>query len=534
MSGGMEGFKNVRKLSYIRSRAHGRRRRRGALDEMTTRAWRRAASAVMGPISRYWGGASDVIAHARSPSVGAYAPWAAPRARRFFEVPNLSDLCEKTFSSSKTVQHSPEDLFAVVADVDRYREFVPFCVGSRVLRRTSHSRFEAELEIGFRLFNERYVSDVSLVPGESVTAEAVRTPGGLFERLVSTWRFERGAHPRECVVKFDIDFRVGSVLHAQAVRLFFEEVSRMQINAFEARCDEIYGRAGGATAASRGGREVDAGQSTTGTRGTTAAEKPRWETELRAAFKSAEISGRGRENLEKDGWAHAVAAAGDDGDDAAPEPAAPGLGLRDFALACASLDGVSPFGKAVSSRPLLCGALHVALDVRGRGRVTADDAIAATRLVERLGDGGGGRAGEGVWMGEADAAALGEHLREQLSALKRRLPNVARLASTQQQRVLDGEDDDFAAEDEGKEFDILLETAMADVVVEQALDGVDGLASKLRETLGAGGKEARVSETHWTAAAATKEDLLSSRTLDGILRLGVLVRQARGGSSFSG
>ncbi|WP_348761768.1 SRPBCC family protein [uncultured Salinisphaera sp.] len=99
----------------------------------------------MGPISRYWGGASDVIAHARSPSVGAYAPWAAPRARRFFEVPNLSDLCEKTFSSSKTVQHSPEDLFAVVADVDRYREFVPFCAGSRVLRRTSHSRFEAEL-----------------------------------------------------------------------------------------------------------------------------------------------------------------------------------------------------------------------------------------------------------------------------------------------------------------------------------------------------------------------------------------------------
>ena len=120
-----------------------------------------------------------------------------------------------------------------------------------MLRRTSHTRFEAELEIGFRLFNERYVSDVSLVPGESVTAEAVRTPGGLFERLVSTWRFERGAHPRECVVKFDIDFRVGSVLHAQAVGLFFEEVSRMQINAFEARCVELYrGRAAGAVSGS--------------------------------------------------------------------------------------------------------------------------------------------------------------------------------------------------------------------------------------------------------------------------------------------
>ena len=503
---------------------------------MTSQASRRAASAVMGTLGRYLGGASHVLARAGSPSVGAYAPWAAPRARRFFEVPNLSDLCEKTFSSSKTVQHSPEDLFAVVADVDRYQEFVPFCAGSRVLRRTSHTRFEAELEIGFRLFNERYVSDVSLVPGESVTAEAVRTPGGLFERLVSTWRFERGAHPRECVVKFDIDFRVGSVLHAQAVGLFFEEVSRMQINAFEARCDEIYGRAGGAAAASRGGLEVDAGQSTTtgGTRGTTAAEKPRWETELRAAFKTAEMAGRGRENLEKDGWT-------DGGDADAREPGEPGLGLRDFAIACASLDGVSPFGKAVSSRPLLCGALHVALDVRGCGCVTADDAAAATRLVERIGKGvvggeGVGVGGEGVGVGgegvrEADAAALGGYLREQLSALKRRLPNVARLASTQQQRVLDGEDDDFAAEDEGNEFDILVETAMADVVTEQALEGVDGLAAKLTETLGGGGKEARVGETNWAAAATTMDDLLSSRTLDGILRLGVLVRQARGGGA---
>ena len=310
------------------------------LDEMTSQASRRAASAVMGTLGRYLGGASHVLARAASPSVGAYAPWAAPRARRFFEVPNLSDLCEKTFSSSKTVQHSPEDLFAVVADVDRYQEFVPFCAGSRVLRRTSHTRFEAELEIGFRLFNERYVSDVSLVPGESVTAEAVRTPGGLFERLVSTWRFERGAHPRECVVKFDIDFRVGSVLHAQAVGLFFEEVSRMQINAFEARCVELYrGRAAGAVSgSSRVGGVQALGGSGSGAQTTKqSTETPRWETELRAAFHSAEIAGRGRENLEKDGWT-------DGGDADAREPGEPGLGLRDFAIACAS-----PSGSTVAS-----------------------------------------------------------------------------------------------------------------------------------------------------------------------------------------
>ena len=168
--------------------------------------------------------------------------------RTFFSVPDFDEMCAKTFSSTKTVQHSAGKLFAVVADVDKYEEFVPFCARSRVVRRHTESHFEAELEIGFRLFNEKYLSDVKLVDGESVTAEAITggEPGGsrgsgLFERLVSTWKFTPGSHPNECVVNFDIDFRVGSVVHAQAVGLFFEEVSRMQINAFEERCNRLYG-----------------------------------------------------------------------------------------------------------------------------------------------------------------------------------------------------------------------------------------------------------------------------------------------------
>ena len=224
------------------------------------------------------------------------------------------------------------------------------------------------------------------------------------------------------MVKFDIDFKVDPCVARRALRdCSLEEVSRMQINAFEARCDEIYGRAGGVTAASRGGGEVDAGQSTTGTRGTTAAEKPRWGGG--GARRSSRPRSRRARISRKTGGRTPSPPAATMATTSALEPAAPGLGLRDFALACASLDGVSPFRQgAVSISPLLCGALHVALDVRGRGRVTADDAIAATRLVERLGDGGVGRAGEGVWMGEADTAALGEHLREQLSALSGSCP----------------------------------------------------------------------------------------------------------------
>ena len=83
----------------------------------------------------------------------------------------------------------------------------------------------------------------------AVTAEAVTDApdaSGLFERLDTRWRFAPGSHDDECEVRFNIDFRVGSVIHAHAVGLFFEEVSKMQIEAFEERCDELYGRGGGA------------------------------------------------------------------------------------------------------------------------------------------------------------------------------------------------------------------------------------------------------------------------------------------------
>ena len=221
---------------------------------MTAGASRRAASTLARALGGHarWravdalgGAVVPVLPESRPARAGRRPAHVLPAARGFFSVPDLDELRAKSFSSTKTVRHSPEELFEIVADVDRYDEFVPFCARSRVLRRASPSDFEAELEIGFRLFNERYVSDVTLAdegPGaaKSVRAEANTSnnpPGGLFERLVSAWRFEPvEGRPGECVVRFDVDFVVNSVIHAQAVALFFEEVSRMQIDAFVERC----------------------------------------------------------------------------------------------------------------------------------------------------------------------------------------------------------------------------------------------------------------------------------------------------------
>ena len=52
-------------------------------------------------------------------------------------------------------RYSPEQLYAVVAKVEDYKEFVPWCERSTVLQRRGDDYMEAELEVGFKVFVER-------------------------------------------------------------------------------------------------------------------------------------------------------------------------------------------------------------------------------------------------------------------------------------------------------------------------------------------------------------------------------------------
>lgn len=59
-------------------------------------------------------------------------------------------------------RYSPEQMFAVVAAVDLYEDFVPWCQRSRIIRRHENGSFDAELEIGFKFLVESYVSHVEM------------------------------------------------------------------------------------------------------------------------------------------------------------------------------------------------------------------------------------------------------------------------------------------------------------------------------------------------------------------------------------
>ena len=83
-----------------------------------------------------------------------------------------SSLLKRKFSSRKIVRDvAPAELFAIVADVNKYHEFLPFCRRSKVTNEIDKDRFEAELEIGFKVFNERYTSRVTLDRPRKVVAE---------------------------------------------------------------------------------------------------------------------------------------------------------------------------------------------------------------------------------------------------------------------------------------------------------------------------------------------------------------------------
>lgn len=66
------------------------------------------------------------------------------------------------------IRYSPEQLFAVIAAVDMYEGFLPWCQRSEIIRRYPNGSFDAELEIGFKFLVESYVSHVELDKPNSV------------------------------------------------------------------------------------------------------------------------------------------------------------------------------------------------------------------------------------------------------------------------------------------------------------------------------------------------------------------------------
>ena len=146
-------------------------------------------------------------------------------------------------SEQRVIPFRPELIFDLVADVRRYPEFLPWCVGARI-RQTSAELVVADVMIGYKLVRERFTSKVAL---DRVGCRIdVEYADGPFKHLSNYWIFKQ--HPDGCLVDFHVDFEFRSVLLQGIIVALFNEAIKRMVSAFESRAHALYGAEGGTIA----------------------------------------------------------------------------------------------------------------------------------------------------------------------------------------------------------------------------------------------------------------------------------------------
>jgi len=141
-----------------------------------------------------------------------------------------------THAELRVLHHPPEKLFDLVADVNKYPEFLPWCLDARI-RRREENLIVGDLVIGYRMFRERFTSTVVLSQPNRID---VSYSDGPFRYLNNHWIFiPEGAD--SCTIDFFVDFEFHSRVLQLVVERVFGEAVKVMVNAFERRADELFG-----------------------------------------------------------------------------------------------------------------------------------------------------------------------------------------------------------------------------------------------------------------------------------------------------
>ena len=141
-----------------------------------------------------------------------------------------------THAEKRVLPFTPEQLFDVVADIEKYPEFLPWCLATRIRRREGKV-VHADMAIGFKMFRERFTTRDVLDPPRRID---VSYHDGPFKHLNNHWIFEPHGDGH-CELDFYIDFEFHSRMFQKMMGMVFNEAVRIMVSAFEKRARAIYG-----------------------------------------------------------------------------------------------------------------------------------------------------------------------------------------------------------------------------------------------------------------------------------------------------
>lgn len=146
-----------------------------------------------------------------------------------------------THSETRALPYTAQQMYDLVADVERYPEFLPWTAAARIRSRTQDGEAEvmlADLVISFKVFRERFGSRVVLYPAtRQIDTEYLDGP---FKYMKSNWAFADTS--TGCDVRFHVDFEFRNAILQKVIGVVFNEAMHRVVAAFEKRAAALHGR----------------------------------------------------------------------------------------------------------------------------------------------------------------------------------------------------------------------------------------------------------------------------------------------------
>jgi ribosome-associated toxin RatA of RatAB toxin-antitoxin module len=149
----------------------------------------------------------------------------------------------KSLHKSVLIWYSPQQMFDVVTDVNKYHEFLPWCHESRVIE-ASPERMKASVGLALGAFKQSFTTqNEHITKTGGALAVQMQLLDGPFSKLEGTWSFDpvAGSESPACKVTLDLHYEIKSMLLNMAIGAAFEKIASSMVDSFVARAKKVYG-----------------------------------------------------------------------------------------------------------------------------------------------------------------------------------------------------------------------------------------------------------------------------------------------------